>query len=143
MTSEAGFEFEKEKFLAEREGHISQILGKLRSEEWRRVLDSETVGDKTRGGATINTRVKKSTGEILAFGNIQDLPPETVNDPQTGLAHLVYRVDMKHDHSGKLSFAEGLSEFVNSGDVTKEAMENLKEALERYKAKPAENKANK
>ncbi len=60
---------------------VIDLLSSLFSDEFAAVMGSESVGGNVPFGYAVNAYVDRITGQVIRFGNIQDLPSLVVNNP--------------------------------------------------------------
>ena len=69
----------------------AKILARLEGPEFADVLMLESIGGNAgAGSAGVNAYADRATGDIIQFGNVQDLRPEVTQNPS--LTHVTFRV---------------------------------------------------
>lgn len=113
----------------ERARHIQNIVRALESSEFQRNAMSESMGGNAgEGRLAVNAFADIETGEVILFGNIQDIRKEIRDNPKYAEVTFICALDIKQPN---LKFVR-----VISGDplgfgrkISGNAMANLEEAV--------------
>jgi len=128
-----------EQFDIEEERQVESIVSKLKRREWWDVLMNESIGGNAgENRAGINAFADKKTGELIIFGNIQDLPKRITSSPEYEGVTLLYNLGnafvraLKPDKPLIPAYFEDVFFDKFNGGMTDQAKKNLEEAIRRY-----------
>ncbi len=114
---------------------VRYIVKKFRERSWEKVLMEESIGGNAGSNkAAINAYIEKNTGKIIMFGNFQSLPKEIVSNSDYTSATFLYDYGnfFKIASNENLEVDPAFFEKVSAPGASKQALENLKEALIRF-----------